>query len=235
MGWSAPDWPIGPRASDISSPPCLPRLLPAGALGRVGLAPTGKRRLFTAHAESDRWPNGGNGRDSGRTSPTLKRAETAQSRPWRWTALKPRLTHCGRSATPDHRFLGSSSVPRRLAGYINDWQTIQSLYEHSEFHIVFLRAGEHLCSVTGCSNPFATASGGIAMNGTDCGANDGGSLGDRAVTQEITRHAVVTESLSSATSGPRTRKPRRPATSNPPQISRLTLSQTIPAIRVWTG
>ncbi len=40
-----------PRASDISSPPCLPRLLPAGAFGRVGLAPTGKRRLVTAHAD----------------------------------------------------------------------------------------------------------------------------------------------------------------------------------------
>jgi hypothetical protein len=31
-----------PGASDISSPPCLPRLLPAGANRRVGLAPTGK-------------------------------------------------------------------------------------------------------------------------------------------------------------------------------------------------
>jgi hypothetical protein len=31
-----------PGASDISSPPCLPRLLPAGAYRRVGLAPTGK-------------------------------------------------------------------------------------------------------------------------------------------------------------------------------------------------
>src|SRR6185295_10686262 len=41
-----------PKASDLSSPPCLLRLLPAGANRRVGLAPTGKRRLFTAHAES---------------------------------------------------------------------------------------------------------------------------------------------------------------------------------------
>src|SRR5580693_4609767 len=40
-----------PKASDISSPPCLLRLLPAGANRRVGLAPTGKRRLVTAHAE----------------------------------------------------------------------------------------------------------------------------------------------------------------------------------------
>src|SRR6516165_2681517 len=40
-----------PGASDISSPPCLLRLLPAGANRRVGLAPTGKRRLVTAHVE----------------------------------------------------------------------------------------------------------------------------------------------------------------------------------------
>ena len=37
-----------PKASDMSSPPCLLRLLPAGANRRVGLAPTGKRRLVTA-------------------------------------------------------------------------------------------------------------------------------------------------------------------------------------------
>src|SRR6516162_1819276 len=41
-----------PGASDISSPPCLLRLLPAGANRRVGLAPTGKRRLVTAHVVS---------------------------------------------------------------------------------------------------------------------------------------------------------------------------------------
>ena len=41
-----------PKASDISSPPCLLRLLPAGANRRVGLAPTGKRRLITAHTRS---------------------------------------------------------------------------------------------------------------------------------------------------------------------------------------
>ena len=38
-----------PGAPDTSSPPCLPRLLPAGASCRVGLSPTGKRRLGTAH------------------------------------------------------------------------------------------------------------------------------------------------------------------------------------------
>ena len=41
-----------PKASDIPSPPCLLRLLPAGPNRRMGLAPTGKRRLVTAHMES---------------------------------------------------------------------------------------------------------------------------------------------------------------------------------------
>src|SRR5262249_4414575 len=41
-----------PGASDISSPPCLPRLLPAGAIAGWGLHPLEKRRLVTAHAES---------------------------------------------------------------------------------------------------------------------------------------------------------------------------------------
>src|SRR5262249_16828339 len=41
-----------PKASAISLPPHLLRLLPAGAVCRVGLAPTGNRRLSTAHANS---------------------------------------------------------------------------------------------------------------------------------------------------------------------------------------
>src|SRR5215471_11785140 len=40
-----------PGASDISSPPCLPRLLPAGAVAGRGLHPLDKRRLVTAHVE----------------------------------------------------------------------------------------------------------------------------------------------------------------------------------------
>src|SRR6516162_5174320 len=39
-----------PKASDISSPPCLLRLLPAGAVAGRGLHPLEKRRLVTAHA-----------------------------------------------------------------------------------------------------------------------------------------------------------------------------------------
>src|SRR5215475_9711622 len=38
-----------PGASDISSPPCLPRLLPAGAVAGWALHPLEKRRLVTAH------------------------------------------------------------------------------------------------------------------------------------------------------------------------------------------
>src|SRR5215467_14012837 len=41
-----------PKASDISSPPCLLRLLPAGAVAGRGLHPLEKRRLVTAHVES---------------------------------------------------------------------------------------------------------------------------------------------------------------------------------------
>src|SRR5215469_2351487 len=49
-----------PGASDISSPPCLPRLLPAGAKRRVGLAPTGKsaalsRRTWIPDLRRDAW------------------------------------------------------------------------------------------------------------------------------------------------------------------------------------
>jgi len=40
-----------PKASDISSPPCLLRLLPAGAVAGRGLHPLEKRRLVTAHVE----------------------------------------------------------------------------------------------------------------------------------------------------------------------------------------
>src|SRR6516164_10813059 len=41
-----------PGASDISSPSCLPRLLPAGAVAGRGLHPLDKRRLVTAHVGS---------------------------------------------------------------------------------------------------------------------------------------------------------------------------------------
>src|SRR5258707_1758053 len=43
-----------PGASDISSPPCLPRLLPAGAIAGWALHPLEKRRLVTAHVETCR-------------------------------------------------------------------------------------------------------------------------------------------------------------------------------------
>ena len=41
-----------PKASDTSSPPCLLRPLPAGAVAGWGLHPLEKRRLVTAHVET---------------------------------------------------------------------------------------------------------------------------------------------------------------------------------------
>ena len=41
-----------PKASDTSSPPCLLRSLPAGAVAGWGLHPLEKRRLVTAHVEN---------------------------------------------------------------------------------------------------------------------------------------------------------------------------------------
>src|SRR5437764_7485646 len=45
-----------PKASDISSPPCLLRLLPAGAVAGWDLHPREKRRLVTAHTPSGHRP-----------------------------------------------------------------------------------------------------------------------------------------------------------------------------------
>jgi len=42
-----------PKASDISSPPCLLRLLPAGRVAGWDLQPREKRRLVTAHTRTD--------------------------------------------------------------------------------------------------------------------------------------------------------------------------------------
>jgi hypothetical protein len=41
-----------PKASDTSSPPCLLRSLPAGAVAGWGLHPLEKRRLVTAHVDT---------------------------------------------------------------------------------------------------------------------------------------------------------------------------------------
>ena len=75
-----------PKASDISSPPCLLRLLPAGANRRVGLAPTGKRRLVTAHPLS------------GHCRMAREAARTGRRRrfPVGWPHLLQAGTACGR-------------------------------------------------------------------------------------------------------------------------------------------
>src|SRR5438270_12759988 len=56
-----------PGASDISSPPCLPRLLPAGAIAGWALHPLEKRRLVTAHVDC-------------RPSPTSRRTARARQK-----------------------------------------------------------------------------------------------------------------------------------------------------------
>jgi hypothetical protein len=48
-----------PKASDTSSPPCLLRSLPAGAVAGWGLHPLERRRLVTAHADTGRSPRDG--------------------------------------------------------------------------------------------------------------------------------------------------------------------------------
>jgi hypothetical protein len=53
---------VSPKASTVSLPPQLLRLHPAGAFCRVGLSPTGKRRLFTAHPQSGHRPRSAAGR-----------------------------------------------------------------------------------------------------------------------------------------------------------------------------
>ncbi len=60
-----------PKASDISSPPCLLRLLPAGAVAGRVLHPLEKRRLVTAHV------------DIGRSGLMHRRAGGSASRPSR--------------------------------------------------------------------------------------------------------------------------------------------------------
>ena len=48
-----------PKASDTSSPPCLLRSLPAGAVAGRGLHPLETRRLVTAHVDNRHHPNRG--------------------------------------------------------------------------------------------------------------------------------------------------------------------------------
>ena len=53
---------VSPKASTVSLPPQLLRLLPAGAVAGWGFHPLEKRRLFTAHLGSGRWRQAAPGR-----------------------------------------------------------------------------------------------------------------------------------------------------------------------------
>jgi len=93
-----------PGASDISSPSCLPRLLPAGAVAGRGLHPLDKRRLVTAHVETGPSPTrvGATGLRRFRTSPLAlgkhppRTAEGHSPRPPIWpTRHDPIPRACG--------------------------------------------------------------------------------------------------------------------------------------------
>jgi hypothetical protein len=81
-----------PGASDISSPPCLPRLLPAGAFAGWALHPLEKRRLVTAHMESGRFGEAHQPRDDGRHR---------------------RIRQCGRTIPSCEPHLAEATVPKR--------------------------------------------------------------------------------------------------------------------------
>jgi hypothetical protein len=75
-----------PKASDISSPPCLLRLLPAGAIAGWALHPLEKRRLVTAHVASRHWlPTG---RDANSNKEDLRTRAVTATLP----ALRPRAS-----------------------------------------------------------------------------------------------------------------------------------------------
>ena len=87
-----------PGASDISSPPCLPRLLPAGAIAGWALHPLEKRRLVTAHEEDRR--------------SRYRRGLPAAAPRW-----GPRRTRRGRSRPCRPRRRTWRRAPRRQAGW----------------------------------------------------------------------------------------------------------------------
>ncbi len=74
-----------PEASTASLPPQLLRLLPAGAFRRVGLSPTGKRRLSTAHPET--------GHSSTFRRPTVGPISAARLGPYHLAARHSRVSH----------------------------------------------------------------------------------------------------------------------------------------------
>ena len=93
-----------PGASDISSPPCLPRLLPAGAVAGRGLHPLEKRRLVTAHVVSGH---------SSMPDQTARSRRFQTFARWRWSCLvrsKPDLRDNERGA--EHVHNGKYSVSR---------------------------------------------------------------------------------------------------------------------------
>jgi len=87
-----------PKASTISLPPSLLRLLPAGAVAGWGLHPLGKRRLFTAHAKSGHGPRYADHRCADRCSGGLAAADGRNIR----TAMQSNDTPKNRRSAMKH-------------------------------------------------------------------------------------------------------------------------------------
>jgi hypothetical protein len=101
-----------PKASDTSSPPCLLRLLPAGANRRVGLAPTGKAP--PCHGARGKPTLGGRRIDAGAPIPDLhKRDNQPTSAARQRVAVTLRATRPGATRFPAQLyFSGLRNGPR---------------------------------------------------------------------------------------------------------------------------
>ena len=94
-----------PGASDISSPPCLPRLLPAGAVAGWALHPLEKRRLVTAHVERGHSPRHIGWRGCADTGSSRRRPGTGRFDPQETFVPRQRVVGPARkrSFAPDRR------------------------------------------------------------------------------------------------------------------------------------
>jgi hypothetical protein len=114
------------RSLDTSSPPCLLRSLPAGAVAGWGLHPLEKRRLVTAHVESGPW--------AARPGPTRLRRNWSPQRGCAETGHPSSSSGLGSSAATGPRTRGN-----------------QSTAHHGQSRVCQTTAGIGLASVTEAS------------------------------------------------------------------------------------
>src|SRR4029077_16836886 len=97
-----------PKASDTSSPPCLLRSLPAGAVAGWGLHPLEKRRLVTAHVETGPSPMRAPTAREGPNRPIRRNARTGTATPRR-KASDRSWGKCQRSSD-----ISRDAIPRNI-------------------------------------------------------------------------------------------------------------------------